>query len=306
MRAVFALVLMVGMALAGVAVYMAQNYVGQSQAAVAKAQALQKTTGKLVQVYAVKKSIPFGAPLYEKDVETIFVQEKFVPAGAYLVPKEGETIDYKPAAEAKRGETAVQTPTAPLFPPNVTEPRYVMRSMEPHEILLASRLTEPGQVAGLTGKLEKGMRAFQIRVSTSSGVAGFVLPESYIDIYWTGAGGGDVSGEITRLIEASVRVIAVDQSSSEGEAINGNAKTVTVAATPEQVARLAQAQATGRLAMSIVSDNDDQITGLVEVDKNAILGIEKKEEVQVEAKKACTVKQRKGGELVETEIPCTN
>ena len=39
MRAVFALVLVVGMALAGVAVYMAQGYVGQSQAELAKAKA---------------------------------------------------------------------------------------------------------------------------------------------------------------------------------------------------------------------------------------------------------------------------
>src|SRR5690606_26025962 len=104
MRAVFALVLVVGMALAGVAVYMAQNYIGQSQAAVARAQAMQQMTGKLVQVYAANKSLKFGDPLTQKDVEVIYVQEKFLPAGAYLVPREGETIEYKPAAPAKKGE----------------------------------------------------------------------------------------------------------------------------------------------------------------------------------------------------------
>ncbi len=41
MRAVFALVLVVGMALAGVAVYMAQNYISQSQTEVAKARAFR-------------------------------------------------------------------------------------------------------------------------------------------------------------------------------------------------------------------------------------------------------------------------
>ena len=46
MRAVFALVLVVGMALAGVAVYMAQNYIGQSQAALAKANEFRERTGK--------------------------------------------------------------------------------------------------------------------------------------------------------------------------------------------------------------------------------------------------------------------
>lgn len=306
MRAVFALVLVVGMALAGVAVYMAQDYVGQSQAAVARAQALQQKTGKLVQVYAVKKSMKFGDPLTKSDVEVIYVQEKFLPAGAYVVPREGETIDYTPAAPAKRGEVVVQTPTGPLFPENERKPRYVMRSMEPHEILLASRLTEPGQVAGLTGKLDKGMRAFQIKVSSSGGVAGFVMPENYIDIYWTGVGGGSVNGEITQLIETSIRVIAVDQASSEAEYSGNTARTVTVAATPEQVARLAQAQATGRLSMSLVSDPTDGVAGSVEVDGNKLLGIEKQEVVAVEVEERCSVKTRKGGDVVDIAIPCTN
>lgn len=306
MRAVFALVLMVGMALAGVAVYMVQNYVGQSQAEVARAKAQQQKTGKLVQVYAVRKSMKFGDPLTEKDVEVIYVQEKFLPAGAYVVPRDGETIEYKPVGPAKRGEVVVQTPTGPLFPENERKPRYVIRSMEPHEILLASRLTEPGQVAGLTGKLDKGMRAFQIKVSSSGGVAGFVMPENYIDIYWTGYGGGDVNGEMTRLIESAIRVIAVDQASSEAEYSGNTARTVTVAATPEQVARLAQAQATGRLSMSLVADSADGVAGLVEVDGNKLLGIEKREIVAVEVEERCSVKTRKGADVVEIPIPCTN
>ena len=61
MRAVFALVLVVGMALAGVAVYMAQSYLGQTQAELARATALKEKTGKLVQVYAVNKSMTYGA-----------------------------------------------------------------------------------------------------------------------------------------------------------------------------------------------------------------------------------------------------
>jgi pilus assembly protein CpaB len=304
MRAVFALVLVIGMALAGVAVYMAQNYVGQSQAAVARAQKLQKETGKLVQVYAIKKSKKFGDTLSPDDVEVIYVQESFLPAGAFLVPKEGETIEYKPAA-AKKGEVAVQAPTGPLFSETERKPRYVMRSMEPHEILLASRVTEPGQVAGLTGKLEKGMRAFQIKVSTSSGVAGFIMPENYIDIYWTGYS-SDTTGEMTRMIESAIRVIAVDQASSEAEYSGSAANTVTVAATPEQVARLAQAQATGKLSMSLVADSADGVEGLVEVDGNKLLGIEKQEVAAVEVEEQCTVKTRKGAEVVEIPIPCTN
>lgn len=307
MRAVFALVLVVGMALAGVAVYLAQSYVGQSQAEVARAKALQQKTGKLVQVYAINKSMKFGDPLTKDDVEVIYVQEKFLPAGAYVVPKEDQVIEYKPAEVSKKKDAIViVTPTGPLFPENVDKPRYIMRSMEPHEIVLASRVTEPGQVAGLTGKLERGMRAFQIKVSSSSGVADFVMPESFIDIYWTGVSSGNINGEITQLIESTIRVIAVDQASVEGQSMSGTASTVTVAATPEQVARLAQAQATGRLSMSLVADGAEQVAGPVEVDGNKLLGIEKQEVVAVEAEKTCSIKTRKGDTTVETPIPCTN
>ena len=303
MRAVFALVLVAGMALAGIAVYLAQSYVGQSQAEVARAQELQQKTGELVEVYAVNKALSFGDPLTPDDVELVYIQASFLPTGAYRLPAEGEVIDYNAAAAANAAENAIQMPTSPLFPENADKPRYLKRPMEPHEIVLASRLTEPGQVASLTGKLDKGMRAFQISVTSSMGVADFVTPENYIDIYWTGS--DEINGDITKLIESAVRVIAVDQMSGAGQVTVGNAKTVTVAATPEQVGRLAQAQATGRLSMALVASSADA-GGAVEISNVDILGKEAPVIVPVEAEKTCSIKSGMGATAVETIIPCTN
>ena len=84
------------------------------------------------------------------------------------------------------------------------------------------------------------------------------------------------------------------------------ARTVTVAATPEQVARLAQAQATGRLALSLVGSGDDSITETISINSRELLNIQKPEVVQVETEKVCTVIQRNGNERVEVPIPCTN
>lgn len=279
MRAVFALVLLAGMALAGFAVFMAQNYVGQSEARVARAMEMQNKTGKLVEVYAAKTALKYGDPLTAEAVHKVWAQEKLLPTGTF-------------------GDAAV------LFPENNDKPRFAMRSIEANEILLASRLTAPGEVAGLTGKLDKGMRAFQIRVSSASGVAGFVMPDDYIDIYWTGSGSGESTGEVTRMIESAIRIIAVDQSSEQSQRSEAEARTVTVAATPEQVARLAQAQATGRLSMALVSANDGAIEGLVEVDHNKLLGVTKQEVVKIDAPEVCTIKTRKGADVVEIPIPC--
>src|SRR5690606_10490382 len=134
----------------------------QSEARLQAALEMQAKTGRLVQVYAVKKALKFGEPITKENLQKVYLQEKLLPPGTFS--KE----------EA-------------LFPPHKDKPRLATRSMEPNEILLASRVTEPGEIAGLSGKLVKGVRAYQIRVSVASGVATFVMPDDLIDVYWTGA-----------------------------------------------------------------------------------------------------------------------
>ena len=109
---------------------------------------------------------------------------------------------------------------------------------------------------------------------------------------------------MTRLIENSVKIVAVDQVAN-GERAAAVARTVTVEATPEQVARLAQAQATGRLALSLVGVGDDTLSASIEVDNKGLLGIEAQQIVAAEEVKICTIRTRKGGEAVEITIPCT-
>ena len=74
----------------------------------------------------------------------------------------------------------------------------------------------------------------------AAGMLGLGLqPGDRVDIYWTGATENS-TGEITRLIESTMKIIAVDRNgksqSSDGSIQN---RTMTVAASPEQVARLA-------------------------------------------------------------------
>jgi pilus assembly protein CpaB len=284
MRAVFALVLLVGMGLAGVAVYMIQGYMASLEAALQQERAFNARAGKLVEVFVFAKAKKYGDPLAEDDVVAIYWPEKNLP----------ETIFRDKEL---------------LFPKDAKGPRYIMRTTEAYEPVLASRVTEPGELSNLTSKLEKGKRAFAIKVGTNSGISNFVKPDDYIDILWTGSVAG-VEGGITRQIESAILVIAVDNAINEGQVDSDSvAKTVTVAATPEQVARLAQAQATGRLTLSLAADATEIVEGTVETNTNSMLGIVKEEvapEVVVVEKKKCFAKQRSGGQVVETdiEIPC--
>lgn len=279
MRMVFGLVLVVGLALAGFAVYMAQGFISKTQNALAAEQAIRAKSGPLVEVFVVNKPLNYGDVLTKEDVQMIYWPENALP----------ETI-------FRDGEV--------LFPNEGKEPRYVLRQMDKFEPLLATKVTEPGQPAGLTGQLDKGMRAFAIKVDVDSGVSGFLQPGDKVDVYWTGQSPG-VEGDLTRLIESTVKIVAVDQVTN-GERAAAVARTVTVEVSPEQVARLAQAQATGRLALALVGVGDETVSARVEVDGAGLLGIEAQQIVIAEQERVCTIRTRKGGEAVEIAIPCTN
>ena len=104
-------------------------------------------------------------------------------------------------------------------------------------------------------------------------------------------------------------LIAVDQSADTDREEARIARTVTVAATPQQVAALAQAQSTGQLSLSLVGALDDTTAEVIEVDQNRLLGIQAVEEAPapvVEEEERCVIRTRRGSEVVMTQIPCTN
>ncbi|MEO0380685.1 MAG: Flp pilus assembly protein CpaB [Pseudomonadota bacterium] len=285
MRMVFGLVLLAGVALAGGAVYMAKNYIGQYQTALAKERAQREKIVPTIPVYVAERPLKYGEALTMEDVRTVDWPENAIPEGAF-------------------------TEDNPIFLEGVTAPRVVLRTMEKDEAILAVKVTEPGEEAGLTSRLERGMRAFAIKVDVASGVSGFLRPGDRVDVYWTGRVAQNLSadrGEVTKLIEPGVKLIAIDQNAAgdlDGAII---AQTVTVAIAPAQVAKLAQAQSSGRLSLSLVGAEDDTIAGAIEVDQRSLLGIASQEvKAEVQQEKTCTIRTRRGAEVVEIPIPCTN
>ncbi|SEP73767.1 Flp pilus assembly protein CpaB [Thalassovita taeanensis] len=289
MRLVFGLVLIVGIGLAGFAVYMAKTYVTGYQTELARARSAQTEVVKTVDVFVAGRSLQYGEVLKPEDVHVVKWPEAAVPEGVF------KTIeDLLPD------------------PKNPDMRRVVLRAMEKNEAIMAVKVTEPGEDAGLTSRLERGMRAFAIKVDVSSGVSGFLRPGDRVDIYWTGdstTGTLSQRREFTKLIESSIKLIAVDQTAN-GDTTEANiAGTVTVAALPQQVAALAQAQSTGRLSLALVGAEDDTVSAAIEVDQRALLGIVE-DEAPVKAaaveQQVCTIRTRRGAEVVAIPIPCTN
>lgn len=283
MRMIFGLVLLVGIALAGGAVYLAKGQIGQYKTAIARAEAAKAEIVPTQPVYVVNRALKYGEKLMKEDVREVAFPVTAIPEGHF-------------------NDIAV------IFPENTDEPRVVLRPIEKDEVLLSVKVTKPGEDAGLTSRLEPGMRAFAIKVDVSSGVSGFLRPGDRVDVYWTGTvGGGQSRSEVTKLIESRIPLIAVDQRSGDLEGAQ-IARTVTVAVNPTQVASLAQAQSTGRLALSLVGVGDEVVVASnIEVNQQDLLGIEAAVKApEAEAEKVCTIRTRRGAEVLNTPIPCTN
>jgi pilus assembly protein CpaB len=280
---IFALVLLAGIALAGGAVYLAKGQIGQYRMAMEQANAATAQIVPTKEIFVATRTLKYGDKLKQEDVRAVAFPVNALPEGHF---------------------DSWQV----LFPENTDAPRTILRPMEKDEALLTIKVTKPGEEGGLTSRLEQGMRAFAINVDVSSGVSGFLRPGDRVDVYWTGSvGDGATRTDVTKLIETTIPLIAVDQSSGnvEGAQI---ARTVTVAVSPTQVAALAQAQSTGRLSLSLVGAGDDvQIVTNIEVNQKDLLGLQDKVAApQAAEEKVCTIRTRRGAEVVNLPIPCTN
>ncbi len=283
MRLVFGLVLILGLGLAGFAVYMARDFIGAQNAQLAAERAARAKIVPTVPVFVVNEQMRYGHQITEENIHIVHWPETAIPEGTFLSIEE-------------------------LFPEGAPRFRSVLRTMEKDEAVLAVKVTAPGADAGVSSRLAKGMRAFAIKVDVASGVSGFLRPGDRVDIYWTGQaainGQEERAQAITTLIEAGVTIIAIDQTADTDRSSPTIARTVTVESSPQQVAALAQAQSTGKLSLSLVGAEDDTVSRAVEIDQNQLLGITIQQRQVQQAAQVCTIKTRRGAEIVETPVAC--
>ncbi|QGZ96593.1 Flp pilus assembly protein CpaB [Terricaulis silvestris] len=133
------------------------------------------------------------------------------------------------------------------------ETHVALRTIEPNEPVLASRISGAGGRATLSATIAEGHRAVAIRVNDVVGVAGFVLPGDSVDVLLTREEGqGNNSATMrTDLLIANVRVLAIDQSASESSNDPQVARAVTIEVTPEGGQKVALAGQIGTLTLAL-------------------------------------------------------
>lgn len=185
----------------------------------------------LTTVVVAKRALSFG-----DHVKAEFLQEAEWPASA--VPADA----FRTIAEAVG---------------NGDKPRVALRTVEPNEPVLKTKISGFGGKATLSAIIDPEMRAVTVRVNDVVGVAGFVLPGDRVDVLLTRNKLNQQDEKpTTDVLMQNVKVLAVDQEANETRQKPVVAKAVTVEVSPNQAQKLTLAAQVGYLSLALRKDSN--------------------------------------------------
>jgi len=269
MRFIFALVFLFGIGIAGFAAFMAMQQFRGLQAENLALRAQASKVVETVPVMIATRELRYGQVLKPKDARAVLFPVDAVPEEAF---------------------TSVED----LFGNEDSKPRAIVRTMEPGELIMQTKVTKFGEDSGVASRLKKGLRAYTINVDVTTGVSGFLQPGDRVDVYFSGQG-------VTKLLLEGVEIIAIDQIDNKDTSRPTIARTVTVEVKPITVATLAQARATGRLSLSLRGTEEQEVLGPLQVTQEDILGIQ---QVIEEKEEVCYTRVRRGAKVEVLQTPC--
>lgn len=188
---------------------------------------------RLVKIAVASQPLEFGTKLTDQNVKMQAWPASSVPVGAFV-----------------------------SIPAVMKDNRVALRPMVPGEPVLASKVSGKDGRATLAAVLPEGMRAVSIPIGAVSGVAGFVLPGTTVDVILTRkmSGEGATSEDFrSDVILESVQVLAVDQLTNDKQGKPKVGKTATVAVTIHDAQRLSVADRMGALSLALRKVEDAPI-----------------------------------------------
>lgn len=178
----------------------------------------------------------------EKPAATLVVASQAMRFGALLEPSSLKEIEWASETIPEGAFRRVKD----VLPDD--QKRYVLSAVSPNEPILSSGITGPGQRATLSVTLDEGKRAVTMRVNDVLGVAGFVLPGDNVDVMLTRSKDG--SPYVDVLLQG-LRVLAIDQLSSDQADKPVVSRSVTFEVDTEQAQKLALGAQVGQLSLAL-------------------------------------------------------
>ena len=278
MRAIFGLVLLVGMGLAGFAVYMVNQYMDEQGTALQRERERANAVVQTVEIYAPSRNLTYGELLRPEDVKLIRYASANLPQDIFRTEEE-------------------------LFPEGVDIPRIVKIPMHVNEPIMNYKVTEPGAPRGIPALLDAGMRAFPLPNALVNDFAGEMRISDRIDLYWIGQLNGQQS---SRLVKSGLEIISMEEPDVNGD---GGGRNVFLQVSQTDFADLRVLQAAGSLSLTPVARADEQGGDVsIETDILNALGLEAAPVVEAPEPEAapeiCTRRERRGINIVSFEVPC--
>lgn len=129
--------------------------------------------------------------------------------------------------------------------------RVVRTDVYTGEAILETKLAPRGSAGGFLGLIPPGMRAMTVAVNVVSGVSGFILPHTRVDVLVTVSTSTLKEEATTRIILEDIEVLAVDQTFRKGDEDPVTVQSVTLLVSPEQAEKLALGSNEGKLQLTL-------------------------------------------------------
>jgi pilus assembly protein CpaB len=195
-------------------------------------QVVVKEAVPVTKVVVAARELPIGTPLSAHNLTLAEWPKSLVPKGAFH--------------EVAAVENRIAVSRVPAGVP-----------------IMAAELAGPGSGAGLVATITSGKRAMAIRVDEVSGVGGFVLPNTWVDLISVESGKGDQK-KVTTILHR-IKVLAIAQETFTEEGKPKLVKTVTLELEPKQAETLALHTHQGAVHLVLRNPLDEEIPKPVKV-----------------------------------------
>lgn len=137
--------------------------------------------------------------------------------------------------------------------------RILKEDIYADEPIIEPKLAPKGSMGGFSSLIPKGMRAITVSVDIVSGVSGFILPKTRVDVVVISNLSNEKKNAEAKIILENVEVLAVDQNFKKNDSESIQGQSVTLLVTPAEAAKLAVASKEGKLLLTLRNATDDAI-----------------------------------------------
>jgi pilus assembly protein CpaB len=205
-------------------------------------------SGGLAALLAMRYLQQRATPLAAQPIKAnMIVAARQLPVGTIISPEHIKTLEW----------TGGALPLGYLGNTEEVVGRGLITDLQENEPLLESKLAPKGAGGGLPIIINEGMRGLTMRVNEVSGVAGFVTPNTRVDVLLTMEDRNTGGEPATRIIMQDMRVLAAGQSiQPDKEGKPQPVPVVTFLVSPEQAETLALASQQGSIQLALRNQLD--------------------------------------------------